>query len=442
MLRLALMSLAMSLAAFGARAEKVSSFTLPNGLDVVVIEDRRAPVVVHMVWYRVGAADESPGKSGIAHFLEHLMFKGTEKRGVGEFSARVEAEGGSDNAFTSWDYTAYFQRVAADRLPLVMEMEADRMANLAIPPAEVITERSVVLEERSQRVDSDPSALFSEQRRRMQFLNHPYGRPIIGWRHEIETLDHADAVAFYGRHYAPNNAVLIVAGDVTPQDVLALATEHYGPIPANPDIGPRVRPSEPPQLAERRVYFADARVGEPYVLRTYLAPARRSGDQTEAAALVVLAELLGGNSATSFLGRALQFDRPVAVYTSAFYDPIAYDDSLFGLSIVPAAGVTLAEAEAALDAEVARFLAEGIDPAAFARIMAQLRASEIYAADNTQRLARRYGQALTSNLTLEDIADWPRVLQAVTPDDVMAAARRVLDKSRAVTGVIDRKDAS
>ncbi|MFN3641308.1 MAG: M16 family metallopeptidase [Gemmobacter sp.] len=441
MLRAVLTCLAL-IAALPAAAERVTGFTLSNGLEAVVIEDPRAPVVVHMVWYRVGAADEVPGKSGLAHYLEHLMFKGTETTGPGEFSALVEAQGGSDNAFTSWDYTGYFQRVASDRLPLVMAMEADRMANLRIPEDEALTERAVVLEERAQRVEASPGGLFGEQRRAAQFLNHPYGRPIIGWRHEIEALTPDDARAFYARHYGPNNAVLIVAGDVTADAVRALAEEHYGPIPANPRIQPRQRPAEPPQLAERRVMMADARVGEPYVVRTYLAPTRRAGDQREAAALTVLAELLGGNPATSVLGRALQFDRQVAVQVDAFYDSTALDASTFTLAVVPAPGVTLAEGEAALDAALADFLAQGVDQAAFERILRQLRAAEIYALDNADRRARRYGEGLTTGLTIDDIRDWPAVLQSVTPAEVMAAARGVLDRSRAVTGHLDRKDAS
>lgn len=336
----------------------MTTFRLDNGLDVVVIEDHRAPVVVHMVWYRVGAADEAPGKSGIAHFLEHLMFKGTETRPPGAFSAIVEANGGNDNAFTSWDYTGYFQRVAADRLALMMELEADRMANLRLPEAEVLTERDVVLEERGQVVESRPGAVLGEQLRAAQFLNHPYGIPIIGWRHEIAALTRADALAFYAAHYAPNNAILVVAGDVTAGQVRALAEQHYGPIGARP-IPPRLRPQEPPQPAERRVILRDARVAQPYIARQYLAPPRRPGEQAEPAALTVLAALLGGTGATSVLGRALEFDARVAIYTDASYRGVAVDSALFSIGVVPAEGVGMAEAEAALDAALARFLAEG-----------------------------------------------------------------------------------
>jgi zinc protease len=434
------LTLALALSAAPAAAEPVTAFTLANGLEVVVIEDHRAPAAVSMLWYRVGAADEPPGKSGIAHYLEHLMFKGTDTRAPGEFSDTVEAQGGDDNAFTSWDYTAYHQRVAADRLPLMLQMEADRMVNLRLTAEDAATERQVVLEERSQRVDTDPGALFQEQKRAAQYLNHPYGRPIIGWRHEVEGLTQADALDFYRRHYGPNNAVLVVAGDVTPEGVRALAEEHFGPIPPLPDLPPRLRPQEPPQIAERRVQMADPRVAQPYVIRTYLAPPRDPGAQEKAAALTYLAELLGGSGTTSVLARALQFDRTLAVYTTAFYEGGSLDHGSFTLAVVPVPGVSLEEAEAAMDEVLARFLEEGPEPEAFARAKAQLRAAEIYGLDNTGSRARRYGAALAAGLGVQDVQAWPEVLQAVTPEDVMAAAREVFDRRRAVTGWLGREE--
>lgn len=421
-------------AAAPVAAGPVSSFQLKNGLEVVVIEDHRAPVAVQMMWYRVGAADEPPGHSGIAHFFEHLMFKATDDLKPGEFSDTVEAQGGDDNAFTSWDYTAYYQRVAADRLDLMMKLEADRMRDLQLTDDVVATERDVILEERSQRTDSDPGSLFSEQTRAAQFLNHPYGVPIIGWRHEIAALGRAEAEAFYRTYYAPNNAVLVVAGDVSPDAVRSMAEAHYGPLKPTADIPPRLRPQEPPQLAERRLSMSDPRVSEPFLMRSYLAPARRSGDQAEAAALVYLAQLLGGSGTTSLLARKLQFEDPKAVYSYAYYDGTAVDSGLFGFGLMPLPGVPPARAEAAMDAVIAEFLATGPDPAAFERIRTQLHASEVYAQDDVQKLANRYGEALAVGLTVADVQDWPQVLQAVTPDDVMQAARKVLDRRNAVSG--------
>ncbi|MFN7268728.1 MAG: M16 family metallopeptidase [Cereibacter sp.] len=420
-----------------ALAETVTDFTLPNGLQVVVIEDHRAPVVVHMVWYRVGAADEPPGHSGIAHFLEHLMFKGTDEVPSGKFSEIVQAQGGSDNAFTSWDYTAYFQRVAADRLDLVMKLEADRMRDLRLTQEDVATERAVILEERTTRTDSDPGALFEEQAQAAQYLNHPYGIPIIGWRHEIEQLDRDDALAFYRRFYAPNNAVLVVAGDVTPDEVKRLAERHYGPLAPTEGLPPRIRPSEPPQLAERRLSMADPRVAQPYVVRSYLAPERNSGAQDKAAALTILAYLLGGSGTTSVLARKLTFDTQTAVYASAFYSGDTLDTGTFGLIVAPAPGVSLPQAEAAMDEAIAQFLKDGVDPAALDRMKTQIRAEQIYADDNTSALANLYGEALAIGLTVADVQAWPDVLQAVTAEDVMAAAQEVLDRRTAVTGYLE-----
>lgn len=414
--------------------DAVTNFTLDNGLEVVVIEDHRAPVVVHMLWYRAGSADEAQGVSGIAHFLEHLLFKATDNMAAGEFSKVVSDNGGSDNAFTSYDYTAYFQRVAADRLGLMMQMEADRMRHLQLTEDDIATERDVILEERAQRVDSDPSALFREQLNAAAYLHHPYGRPIIGWRHEAEALSRADALAFYQRYYAPNNAILIVAGDVTPEEVKELAQTHYGPLEPTVDLGARDRLSEPPQLAERRLRFEDPRVSQPYILRRYLAPERDAGAQQDAAALVYLSEILGGTGATSVLGKGLQFDDPIAVYTGANYGAVSLDDSYFTLVVLPKPGVSLADAEAALDREIAAFLKTGIDPDQFERIKFQIRAGQVYAQDNAMERAERYGRALTSGLTIEDVQAWPDVLQSVTPDQVMEAARKIFDDRKSVTG--------
>ncbi|MGR3823340.1 MAG: M16 family metallopeptidase [Salipiger marinus] len=430
-----------ALAAFGAGSaaaqeveEKVTTFALDNGMEVVVVEDHRAPVVVHMVWYKAGSADETAGSSGVAHFLEHLLFKGTDTLEPGEFSRVVAENGGTDNAFTSLDQTAYHQRVAADRLGLMMQMEADRMVNLQLTEADILTERDVIIEERNMRVENDPGALMREQMTAALYLNHRYGVPVIGWPEEMSTLGLDDALAYYERFYAPNNAILIVAGDVTADEVRNLAEQHYGPLPANPDLpAERMRPQEPPQLAERRLVMTDPRVAQPYVMRRYLAPEREPGAQEQAAALTLLAEVLGGGQ-TSVLNRALQFDQQKAIYVSAFYDGTAYDDGSFGFAVVPAPGVTLAEAEAALDAELAEFVTEGVDPAQLDRIKFQLRAQRIYAQDDVSDIAQRYGNALTSGLTVADVQAWPDALQAVTGEDITAAARAVLDRRRSVTG--------
>ena len=429
-------------AALAESSGKVTDFVLDNGMQVVVIEDHRAPVVQHMLWYRAGSADEPKGSSGVAHFLEHLLFKATDKLEAGELSATVAANGGRDNAFTSYDYTAYYQRIAADRLELMMTMEADRMKNIRLTPENIATERNVIIEERNQRTENNPQALFGEQVSAAQYLNHRYGTPVIGWRHEMDELSLEDALTFYDLYYSPNNAILVVAGDVDPDEVMALAEEYYGPIPREDQLPERFRPEEPPQRAERRLIFDDPRISQPYVSRTYLAPERDSGHQEQAAALVYLAQILGGSSFTSVLAEALTFDDHVALYASAFYDGLSLDDTVFGLSVAPLPGVSLQEAEDALDATIARFLEDGVDPDQLERIRVQLRAAEVYARDDVGGLARRYGSALTQGLTVEDVQAWPEILDAVTAEDIMTAANAVLDRDFAVTAwvVADREE--
>ncbi|MFV0383988.1 M16 family metallopeptidase [Paracoccus sp. (in: a-proteobacteria)] len=423
----------MALPALAEMPEGVSHFTLPNGLETVVIEDHRAPVIVQMVWYRIGSADEVPGKSGIAHYLEHLMFKGTDKMAPGELSKTVTANGGMDNAFTSYDYTAYFQRIAADRLPLIMEMESDRMQNLRIGEDDWQAERQVVLEERAQRTDSDPGSLFAEERNAVQFYNHPYGRPVIGWRQEMMGLTREDAIKWYDDHYSPNEAVLILAGDVTPEKAHELAAKYYGPIPARGEAAPRVRPQEPAQQSPRRMQMQDARVAQPTMIRSYLVPERNPGDQKPAAILTVLAELLGGSMQTSVLGRELALPGK-ALWVNAGYDGLSVDPTTFVLSLVPAQDVTPPQAEDLLNTALASFAASGPAQADLERVKTRIRAARIYARDSAHGRAYDYGQGLSTGLTIEDVNDWPDILSSVTADEVRTAAQQLIDNKATVTG--------
>ena len=412
----------------------VSSFTLPNGLMGVVIEDHRAPVVTSMVWYKVGAADDPWGQSGLAHFLEHMMFKATDTLAEGEFSAIVAANGGDENAFTTKDYTGYYQNISADRLDLVLGMEADRMVNLDPGAEGALSERDVVLEERRSRVDNTPDGPFRERRDAALWINSPYGRPTIGWRHEIEKITLQSALAFYKAHYAPNNAVLVVAGDVTPEQVEALAAKHFGPIPASDLIKPRDRPQEPPPLAARRLEHADPRVTLPVLSRAYLAPARQPGDQKQAAALSLAAKLFGGG-VTSVMSQALERGpEAICVDTGAYYNDVSLDPGSFNLQIVLRPGVDPKAAEARLDALIADFLAKGPDPDDPERARRQVAAAEIYRRDDIEDRANEFGEALTSGLTIADVEDWPDALRAVTAEDVRAAARAVLVPEASVTG--------
>ncbi len=406
--------------------------TLENGLDVVVIEDHRAPVVTHMVWYRIGSADEPIGKSGIAHFLEHLMFKGTKKIPPGEFSSIIAKNGGQDNAFTSYDYTAYYQNASADKLPLLMEMEADRMSNLALTDEAVGAELLVVLEERSQRTDNNPGALLSEQLNAAQFLAHPYGIPIIGWRNEIEKLTTQDAIDWYKKYYGPNNAILVVAGDVKAEDVFALARTYYGP--AKPiDLPERVRRIEPPQLAKRTLVMRDKRVREPSWRQTYLAPSARVGDLKEVRALEVLSEILGGG-VTSRLYSKLVIDDKLAASAGAYYRSGTFDASGFTVYGSPVGGHSLEEVEQAVDAIIKDVLKNGVTEDEVKHAKKRMMASAIYARDSISGAANIFGGALASGESLENIVNWPSQIAAVTAEEIKTAAAKVFVERRSVVG--------
>lgn len=410
------------------------SFTLANGLMVVVLTNDRLPVVSQMVWYKVGAADDPPGKSGLAHFLEHLMFRGTGEIAPGEFSRIISRNGGVDNAFTNSDATAYYQTVAADRLELVMKLEADRMANLALDEDQVLPERQVIIEERRSRVENNPSALLREQMNAAQFLNHPYRIPVIGWRHEMETLSREDALSFYKQHYAPNNAILIVSGDVTVERVRELAEKYYGPIKPVP-IPPRVRAKEPPQIAARRVTLESDRVRDPRVIRSYLAPSYTTGAKEYAYALQVLEKIMSGG-ATSRLYNRLVVEEEQAVSAWASYDVNNYDWGTFSVGGQPRGDVSVASLEAAIDAQIARIVEDGVTEAELDHAKKQMIASATYARDSLRQGAQVIGTALTTGQTIADAEAWPDRIQAVTVEQVNAAARHVFDINKSVTGIL------
>src|SRR6478752_3256092 len=388
-------------------SERPASFTLDNGLQVVVIPDHRTPVVTQMIWYKVGSADETPGKSGLAHFLEHLMFKGTAKHPAGEFSQTVLKVGGNENAFTSVDYTGYFQRVPRDQLPRMMEFEADRMTGLVLKDENVLPERDVVLEEYNMRVANNPDARLNEQIMAALYLNHPYGRPVIGWHQEIEKLDREDALAFYRRFYAPNNATLVIAGDVDAGEIRPMAERTFGVVASQPDIpARRIRPQEPTPIAPRTVTFADPRVEQPKMMRYYVVPSATTAASGESAALDVLGQLMG-NGTNSYLYRALVVDKPLAVNAAASYQGTAVDETQFSITAAPRQGVSFAEV-----------------------------AQAIYAQDNQAMLARWYGAAVTVGLSADDIRNWPDRIRAVTAAQVRDAAQKWLVKTRSVTGYL------
>lgn len=421
--------------AASAEPIKIANFMLANGLELVVIPDRRAPVVTHMIWYKVGSADETPGKSGLAHFLEHLMFKGTAKHPTGEFSKVVATIGGQENAFTSNDYTGYFQRVPTEQLKTVMEFEADRMTGLQLTDAVVLPERNVILEEQNQRVGNNPRARLGEQIDAALYLNHPYGRPVIGWRHEMQQLSRDDALNFYRRFYGPNGAVVVIAGDVEPEQARKLAEDTYGKIKRNDIIVTRARPQEPPPTAARSLTLADARVEQPLLQRSYLVPSFANAPRGESEALEVLTHILGSGS-NSRLYRTLAVDKPVAVSAGAGYDSSSLDMSKFTIYGSPRPGVTLQQFEAEADAVIAEVILKGVTAGELERTKSRLIADATYAQDNQATMARWYGGALMTGASVDDVRRWPERIRAVTAEQVQDAARKWLDKRRSVTGYL------
>jgi len=417
-----------------AKVFEPKTFTLANGLQVVVISNHRAPIVIQMVWYKIGAADESAGKSGIAHFLEHLMFKGTKTVPPGEFSKIVARNGGQDNAFTSQDYTAYFQRVAKNKLDLVMRLEADRMTGLTLTDKEVLPERDVVLEERRSRTDNNPGAQLHEQSQAALYLHHPYGDPVIGWKSEIQNLTTADALAWYRKYYTPNNAVLIIAGDVTIDEIRPMAEKYYGPIPSRA-VSPRVRLSEPPHLAARRVVLESPQVRQPSWSRTFIAPSSNTSKNGEAPALQVLAEILGGGP-TSRLYRALIVEGKIATSAGAWYSSSALDLGSFGFSASPRPGGKIEIVEAAMAAEIKRLLTGGVTEDEVASAKKSLRAGAIYVRDSLGAGPNIIGRALTTGRSIADVESWPERIGAVTREQVESAARAVLRDKKSVTSVL------
>ena len=410
------------------------TFTLDNGMAVVVLPNHRAPVVLHMVWYKVGSVDEPKGKSGMAHLLEHLMFKGTAAHPDGEFSRILAQHGGQENAFTTYDYTGYYQTVAADRLAMVMELEADRMTHLVLDPADVATERDVVLEERNQRIENNPSArLRVEADQKLFPKDHPYGRPIIGWRDELASVTREDALAFYKDHYAPDNAVLVVAGDVDVAEVKRLAELHYGPIP------PRApAPAPAPSLISDApieggvTVLRDARVQQPGWSETILQPSYTNGDIKRVVALEVLSEALG-DAGTSRLYRKLVIEQALAVSAGTSYDSGSRGEGRFLFHASPRPGVELDELAAAVHAESKRLLVEGFEPGELERIKARLISGAVFARDEMKTGAWTIGAALAAGHAVSTVEDWPAHIRAVSEQDVLDALAAVLAEPRRIT---------
>ena len=425
----------------GANAEVygADTFTLDNGMQVVVVPNHRSPVVSHMVWYRVGSADEPPGKSGIAHFLEHLLFKGTPRFPEGAMTDIVARNGGQQNAFTSTDFTGYYQNIAADRLPLVMDMEADRMRNIVIGEEDVVTERQVIIEERRMRVENVPASLLGERVSAALWGTNHYSVPVIGHMEEMVALSRDDAFSFYQDYYAPHNAILVVAGDITADDLKPLAEKYYGAIPASKNWDgehkPRKRSTYLPPVAHSQIVMHHERVAQPQWSRRYTAPSYSVGSREDMFALDVFSEIMGGGS-TSKLYRRLVVDEQVAVSFGSGYGSGNVSYGTFYISMTPAPGVTPEEAEAAYETALADLLDDGITVEDVERAKARYMARLAFAKDSPMSAARAIGGSLAVGLNLNDVENYPDELAKVTLEQVKGAARRLFSENSSATGIL------
>jgi zinc protease len=417
-----------------AQDSKIFQFALQNGMQVLVVPDHRAPIVTQMIWYRVGAVDDPPGLSGLAHFFEHMMFRGTASVPGDQFSQTVARNGGEDNAFTTHDYTAFYEEIAKDRLRLVMGLDADRMVNLDLSDPNVRTERDVVLEERRMRIDNDPQSLMREQMEAALHFSHPYGRPVIGWPEEVHRIGRIEAQDFYTHHYAPNNAILVVAGDVTTDEVRTDAEATYGKVPAR-ELVPRAEFAQPPRLGETRLTVRRSDVKVPVFMRSYRVVSYTEAKPGEAEALETLAQLMGGD-ATSTLYRELVVKRKLASDTDVSYSGYTRDAGEFSIYAVPRPGVRIEALEQAIDGIIKSYVPGPPKGGDLDRAKTQLVADAIYRRDSEYEQASAYGQALAIGLTVDDVQSWPNRIRAVTGDAVRDAATNDLIKREAVTGYL------
>lgn len=413
----------------------VHETVLHNGLRVIVKEDHRAPVVVSQIWYKVGSSYEHDGITGISHMLEHMMFKGTPTHPAGEFSRIIAEQGGRENAFTAYDYTAYFQQLERSRLPVAFELEADRMRNLSLPPEEFKKEQQVVMEERRMRTDDNPQSLTGEQFNAAAFELSPYHNPVIGWMDDIKNLDVNDLRQWYQTWYAPNNATVVVVGDVDPKEVFGLAQRYFGPLAPSTITPPKPR-LDPPQTGERRI-VVKAPAELPYLLMGYKVPVLKTADESwKPYALEVLAAVLDGGDSARF-ARELVRGQQVAAGVSAGYDLNSRLDDIFTLGGTPAQGHTVAELEKALRAQLERLKREPVSAEELARIKAQVTASKVYALDSVFYQAMQIGQLETVGLDWQLIDQYPQRIAAVTPEQIMAVAKEYFTDDRLTVATLD-----
>ena len=431
---LLILLLAMPLTVFANAS--VQEFKLDNGLKLIVQEDHRSPVVVSQVWYRAGSLDEVNGKTGVAHVLEHMMFKGTKQVKSGQFSRLIAAAGGKENAFTSTDYTCYFQQLEKSNLPLSFKLEADRMVNLQLTEEEFAKEIKVVMEERRWRTDDKPQSKVNEAFQGAVYRAHPYSRPVIGFMNDLENMTVEDAREWYNNWYAPNNATLVVVGDVKAEEVYQLAKQHFGKL--KPKVLPTRKPQvEPPQLGERRVVVkAPAKL--PYLLMGYHVPALANYETDwEPYALEVLAGVLSGNPAAR-LNQKLVRETQLAIDASAGYDLLSRGrQSVFALDGTPSEGKTVVELEAALLQQIEKIKESGVTLEELNRVKAGVIAADVYQRDSMFYQGMQLGTIETIGFPWKILQDYPAKLRAVTPEQVQAVAKKYLLKDNLTIATLD-----
>ena len=414
--------------------ETIENFTLDNGLEVIVIPNHRVPAVSQMLWFKIGAADDPLGKSGLAHFHEHVMFLGTQAHKAREYSTTIFRNGGEENAFTGYDATSYYITIAKDKLPLAMELEADRLHALTATDEDVAKEKQVIIEERRMRIENNPDALLDEQMNAALFRNHPYHWPIIGWLHEMEGLTKQDVLAFHERWYHPNNAILILSGDITAAEARPLVEKYYGDLP-KAEIPARIWNQEPPQNTQRHIVLHHANVKQPMLRRSYVAASMKSGNTKDVFPLFMLAQLLGEGK-TSRLYKSLVVEQKLATGTDVGYNGFTFGPSQLEITLIPEQGVTLEVLEKALDKELARAMKDGFTASDMTRAKTQLKAETLYARDGLSGVARIMGWITIVGLDKNTFARWPQLIEAVTPQQVQDAAHATLIPTGSVTGYL------
>lgn len=415
-------------------AIQINNFHLKNGMEVVHIPSKRIPAIAHLVWYKAGAMDEPIGKSGIAHLFEHLMFKKTENLADGEFSKTIAVNGGDDNAGTSQDYTVYHQAIAKKHLSLVMSLEAERMKNLVVNKNSVKNEIDIVIEERNMRVDNNPKALLREKMKKALYRDHPYATPVIGWKDEIKALTKDDALNFYKTYYSPNNAILVVAGDVTIDQIKSLAEKHYGELEISKIEQkhlPKLSPLEKSQIIKQ----SNPSVKKSEFLRYYLAPSALSEGNKHTEALSVLSQILGGGE-TSRLYQKMVMDEHLVTKIGSYYDSISKGESIFGFYAIPKDKVKFEKISTTIEEEIRNIIKNGIPKDALTRAQNILKADFIYAQDGLKNMAFIYGRAITTGLSADYITKWPERISKVTEDDIIQAAKYIFENKHSVTGFL------